>query len=92
MAIVIQAQDEIYFPIHHLHIARHIIVMHDKTHSIQVQYQKIMTVQGGHIIYRLVSYLGKYSLCIHMVQNKEPKLNQRSVIAYFHTLQHFNTT
>jgi len=42
MAVVIQAQDEIYFPNHHMQVACHIIVMHNKTHSIQVQYQKII--------------------------------------------------
>ena len=42
MAVVIQAQDEIYFPNHHMQVACHIIVMHNKTRSIQVQYQKII--------------------------------------------------
>lgn len=83
MAVVIQAQDEIYFPIHHLQVACHITVMHNKTRSIQ--YQKIMTVQGGHLMYRLFSYLGKYSLCNHHVyvsiwfRIKNPNLTRKAL-------------
>jgi len=55
MAVVIQAQDEIYFPNHHLQVACHTIVMHNKTHSIHVQYQKTILYTDSHTWVNTVS-------------------------------------